>query len=412
MKPIILIVACAMLWTGCARDHVGHEHASDSGAHEAHAAETRGPHGGRLLESGELALELAIFESAVPPELHAWLTRAGRPVPPAEYDLSIELHRLGGTIDRVSFTPAGEFLRSDIEVREPHSFDAKVVLTYDGQTHRWEYASYEGRTRIPEDVAQSAGIETAIAGPGVLQETLSLYGTIAPDPARVREVKARFPGIIRSVTGRIGSRVERGAELATVESNESLRTYTITAPLAGIITQRHAEPGEQTGDEPLFVIADFSRVVADFRVFPRDRARIRAGQRVTITAEGAPAAAGTISYVAPLGDRTSQSVTARVVLENAGGVWTPGQFVDAHVAIAETPVSLAVPLSAVQRFRDFDVVYAKYGDTYEIRPLELGRRDSQHVEVLAGLDPGTPYVTQNSYLIKADIEKSGASHDH
>jgi cobalt-zinc-cadmium efflux system membrane fusion protein len=149
MKPIILIVACAMLWTGCARDHVGHEHASDSGAHEAHAAETRGPHGGRLLESGALALELAIFESAVPPELHAWLTRAGRPIPPAEYDLSIELHRLGGTIDRVSFTPAGEFLRSDIEVREPHSFDVKVVLTYDGQTHRWEYASYEGRTRIP-----------------------------------------------------------------------------------------------------------------------------------------------------------------------------------------------------------------------------------------------------------------------
>jgi cobalt-zinc-cadmium efflux system membrane fusion protein len=44
--------------------------------------------------------------------------------------------------------------------------------------------------------------------------------------------------------------------------------------------------------------------------------------------------------------------------------------------------------------------------------LELGRMDSEHAEVRGGLDVGETYVTGNSYLIKADIEKSGASHDH
>jgi cobalt-zinc-cadmium efflux system membrane fusion protein len=44
--------------------------------------------------------------------------------------------------------------------------------------------------------------------------------------------------------------------------------------------------------------------------------------------------------------------------------------------------------------------------------LTLGRRDTRFVEVLEGLAPGTVYVTENSYLIKADIEKAGASHDH
>jgi cobalt-zinc-cadmium efflux system membrane fusion protein len=44
--------------------------------------------------------------------------------------------------------------------------------------------------------------------------------------------------------------------------------------------------------------------------------------------------------------------------------------------------------------------------------LKLGRRDARFVEVLEGLAPGTTYVTDNSYLIKADIEKAGASHDH
>ncbi len=44
--------------------------------------------------------------------------------------------------------------------------------------------------------------------------------------------------------------------------------------------------------------------------------------------------------------------------------------------------------------------------------LDLGINNSEWVEVLGGLKPNTEYVTENSFLIKADIEKSGASHDH
>jgi len=66
----------------------------------------------------------------------------------------------------------------------------------------------------------------------------------------------------------------------------------------------------------------------------------------------------------------------------------------------------------LQSFRDFTVVYARFQQTYEVRMLELGRRDGEFVEVLGGLDPGTTYVSENSFLVKADIEKSGASHDH
>jgi cobalt-zinc-cadmium efflux system membrane fusion protein len=100
------------------------------------------------------------------------------------------------------------------------------------------------------------------------------------------------------------------------------------------------------------------------------------------------------------------------VLDNTEARWTPGQFVEGRVTIGAAPVELAVPLSALQRFRDFDVVFAQVGETYEVRMLELGRRDSSFVEVRSGLAPGTVYVSENSYLIKADIEKSGASHDH
>jgi cobalt-zinc-cadmium efflux system membrane fusion protein len=139
---------------------------------------------------------------------------------------------------------------------------------------------------------------------------------------------------------------------------------------------------------------------------------LRTGLAVAVTSDDGAAASGTIGYLAPVGNRASQSVTARVVLDNADGRWTPGQFVEGRVTIAETPVALAVPLSALQRFRERDVVFVRFGETYEVRMLALGRRDARSVEVLDGLAPGTTYVTGNSYLVKADVEKSGASHDH
>ncbi len=372
----------------------------------------RGPNGGRLLVDGAFALELAIFEAGVPPEFHAWATDGGRPLEPSDVTLTVELERLGGVVDRVEFTPQNEFLRSTSVVHEPHSFDVTVVARHGGREHRFEYESYEGRTTIAADVARAAGIETATAGPGVISDELVLYGTIAPDATRVRTVNARFPGVIRTVSRNVGDAVRAGDALATIESNESLQTYTVTAPIAGTVTARHAAAGEQSDAEPLFEIADFSSVWAELDVFSRDRARLKNGLAVAVTSETGDAATGTVDYLAPVGNRASQSITARVVLDNAAGAWTPGQFVEGRVTIATTPVALAVPLSALQRFRELDVVFAQLGETYEVRMLTLGRRDTAFVEVLDGLEPGTTFVTGNSYLIKADIEKSGASHDH
>jgi len=82
------------------------------------------------------------------------------------------------------------------------------------------------------------------------------------------------------------------------------------------------------------------------------------------------------------------------------------------VLVGGAEVPLAVRTAALQGFRDFSVVFARIGDTYEVRMLEVGRSDGEFTEVLGGLKPGTEYVSANSYLIKADIEKSGASHDH
>jgi cobalt-zinc-cadmium efflux system membrane fusion protein len=83
-----------------------------------------------------------------------------------------------------------------------------------------------------------------------------------------------------------------------------------------------------------------------------------------------------------------------------------------RVTINAVQVPLAVRTEALQRFRDFTVVFANYGEDYEVRMLELGRKSPEWTEVLSGIKPGTPYAAKGAFLIRADIEKSGASHDH
>src|SRR5688500_12383730 len=380
MNKLHLLLLATVAAAGC--DASLAPSSADAGAEAEGADFERGPNGGRLLVDGDFAIELAIFEAGVPPEFHAWATSGGTPIAPRDVDLTVELGRLGGETDRIEFMPQDEYLRGNQVVREPHSFDVTVVARHAGREHRFEYESYEGRTTIAADVARDAGIGTAVAGAGTISDELVLYGAIAPDATRVRAVHARFTGLIRSVSRNVGDAVRSGDTLATIESNESLQTYTVTAPIGGTVTARHAAPGEQTDAEPLFEIVDFSYVWAELDVFSRDRARLRTGLPVAVTADDGTAATGSIDYLAPVGDRASQRVTARVTLDNADGRWTPGRFVEGRVTIGTTPVELAVPLSALQRFREFDVVFAQVGDVYEARMLTLGRRDTRFVEVL------------------------------
>ncbi len=386
--------------------------ASAPGEMAAEEAEPRGPNNGRLLVDGNFSLELAVYETGVAPEFRAWVTEAGRPVAPGRVDLRVTLNRLGGAVDEHNFIAQGEFLRGDALVYEPHSFVVTVDAEYAGRRHRWEYDSFEGRTRIDAEMAAALGIGTMAAGSAVIEETVTIYGTIVPATDLVREVSARFEGVLESVPVMLGERVSEGQTLATVESNESLQSYEISAPIAGVVTERIANAGEQTAGRRLFTIVDTSTVWADLAVFPGDRGRVRVGVNVTVTpAAGGAGVAGTISYIDVLA-ASNQAVTARAVLDNSEGTLAPGTYVSAEVRVAEETVPLAVRRSALQSFRDFTVVYAKFGDEYEVRMLELGRQAGDWAEVLGGLEPGTIYVTENSYLIKADVEKTGATHDH
>ncbi|WP_331350599.1 efflux RND transporter periplasmic adaptor subunit [Cellvibrio sp. UBA7671] len=387
-----------------------HDHGHDE--HDEHHEEEpqKGVHNGRLLEDGDFVVELAIFEQDVPPEYRAWASMDGKPLKSGDWKLEVQLTRLGGEVNTFAFKAEQDFLRGQGVVEEPHSFDVKVTATYQNQQHQWTYPSYEGRVTMEDEVAAASGLTKAIAGEGVLQERIKLYGTIVADPLRVSHIQARYPGLIRSVKPTIGARVKAGDVLATVESNESLREYPLLAPIDGVVVERHSNAGEFTADRVLFTLLDERVLELHLQAFPTDASKIKTGQAITINANGQQAHTKT-EYITPRHGETP-TLEVHAPVDNSNNLWVPNQAVEGWVDIAQTPVPLMVDNRALQSFRDWQVVFIQIGETYEIRPLELGRTDGQFTEVLSGLNAGDSYVVENSFLLKADLEKSGASHDH
>ena len=197
----------------------------------------------------------------------------------------------------------------------------------------------------------------------------------------------------------------------------SLTRYAVRAPFGGEVIDRQIAVGQHvSGMEEVFTIADLSTVWVEVTVYARDLDAVRPGQAVVVHARGdslsGPVGRGTVRYVGPLVGEATRTARALVTLDNPDGRWRPGTFVSAEVVQGEETVPVAVRREAVQTWREMPVVFARFGDAFEVRPVTLGRTDGTFVEVVEGLAPGQEYAAEGAFLLRADLEKAGASHDH
>ena len=447
-----LALAAAILQTS-----PGSESAAEGAEAPGPLEYARGPHGARLLSDDGLQLEMTIYETGVPPQFRIYpYDSARKPIPPKEVDLVVELHRLGGRVDRITFTPEADYLRGNEVIEEPHSFDVKVSATRAGRKHSWSYAQIEGKVQLGPEQVKSAGIVIAAAGPRPMQTLLELPGEVKADETRVAHVVPRVQGVVTEVLKKAGDRVRRGEVMAVLSSREladaksdylaaahhvefarvtlereeslwkkkisaerdyleakrafdeaelsqqlagqklrvlgvaaaslpklasalaeSLARYEIRSPLDGTVVDRDVTIGESvTADEQIFTVADLSSVWVELAVYAKDLGAVRQAQEAVVASTDlGTEAPGRINFVGQLVGEESRSATARLTLPNPSGQWRPGLFVTVRLVREETTVPLAVPAEAIQTFRDWQVVFIKYGDWFEARPLELGRTD-------------------------------------
>lgn len=275
---------------------------------------------------------------------------------------------------------------------------------------------HEEALHLSEAELEEFGIELATAGPGAIATTVELPGEIRPNQDQVAHLAPRFPGIVKSVRKTVGDPVARGDVLATIESSESLSTYSVKSLLEGLVIARHVSVGEAVDSErELFVVADLSTVWVDFGAFQKHLPLLALGQRIHISAgHGLPEAEALVSYIAPVVDESTRTATVRAVVENPDGKWRPGLFVTGRVETANEPVPIAVPNTALQAIGEVPVVFVRDDDGFEPRPVRLGRQGPHFTEIQAGLAAGETFVASGGFTIKSELQRGelGDGHGH
>ena len=265
---------------------------------------------------------------------------------------------------------------------------------------------------LPDETLKEQGIIQTHAQARTLNLIITLNGRLRANDDRLVHLIPRFGGIIKNLTKQLGDEVKQGDLLATVESNQTLQPYEVRAPIAGVIVKRHAAIGELAKEsEQIFEIADLSELWADLYVFPDDFKRIREGQGVIISSNGTTVST-VISFVSAYVDPATQSKFARAVVSNPARGLYPGQFIRGDVFEGKREVGVAVKSSAIQRWEGNSVVFVPSAGKIVSRVVSTGSADAEYTEITNGLAPGDAYYIGNVFVLKAELGKTLASHEH
>jgi len=268
----------------------------------------------------------------------------------------------------------------------------------------------EGHIEISQHMIETVGITSQVATAGEIKQRLTLYGNSTTDPSAVSQVSARFPGLITKLSVNVGDKVKQGQIIAEVESNNSLSRYNILAPISGVISKRYANPGEVANEQVLLTIKNYQQLWLELQVFPSQQNKVAIGQNVTVSHEMQQTQAQ-IKQLLPTNTDTS-FIIARVPLDNSQGTWTAGSLLSGSVVINSQAVPLVIDNRAIQVMEGKQVIFIKNEHGFEVREVNLALSDGQFSQVVTGLAQGEIYAVQNSYLLKAELEKSSAAHHH
>jgi len=271
-----------------------------------------------------------------------------------------------------------------------------------------------GTVELSDAKIAAAGIELVTVMKGTLRDTLALNGVVTPNQEMLVQVTPRFPGVVTEIRKRVGDRVEKGEVIAKIESNQSLTVYEMKAAISGTVIERQVALGEYASEQKAaFTIADLTSVWVDLAISRRDLSRTKIGDVILIdSGDGSAPVEAKLSYISPVSNADTQSVLARAVVVNDPIRLRPGLFVTARLVLQAKEVPLVVKLSALQTVENRTVVFVKNGNKFEPRDVELGDRDAEQVEVIFGLVEGDVYAAKNSFVIKAELAKGSASHEH
>lgn len=194
------------------------------------------------------------------------------------------------------------------------------------------------------------------------------------------------------------------------------RLMTLRSPVAGEVTSVTVTPGEYVPPErELFQVADPRTVWAELMIPARDIQRVRVGQTMMLSVQGSDHPhTGRIRFLSPAVDPATGAAKAIATIDNRDGDLRVGQNVSARVT---TPGSdgqrvPVVPRSAIQEVEGRSVVFVRTPRGFVVRPVTVGTGSDAAVPIISGLRVGERVATVNAFVLKAELGKAEAEHDH
>ncbi|HBI68118.1 MAG TPA: efflux transporter periplasmic adaptor subunit, partial [Massilia sp.] len=191
-------------------------------------------------------------------------------------------------------------------------------------------------------------------------------------------------------------------------------TVTLRAPYDGVVVERPVVAGQSVDETRLLLtVADLSQVWVEAAVPGVNLAQVSVGMpaRVSIAAQPRELE-GTVSFVGPVLGEATRMATARVTLPNRDGRLRPGMLADVDLMGQPGEVAVTVAADAVQTVHERSVVFVRTNAGFRAQDVSTGRSDGKRTEIVKGLDAGTPYASAGSFVLKADLGKGEAEHDH
>ena len=169
------------------------------------------------------------------------------------------------------------------------------------------------------------------------------------------------------------------------------RDGTLLAPIGGLVSKRHALPGEKLAvEQPVLTLVDLAQLELAGSVGTHEVARLAPGQTVRVRVEGLETPVdGTIDRIAPAAEPGTRAIGVTVVVPNREEKLRAGQFAVATLVLPDATPRLTLPLAAVQGPDGAAQVWAIEGGALARRSVTLGRRSETQgrVEIVSGLTP-------------------------
>jgi RND family efflux transporter MFP subunit len=189
---------------------------------------------------------------------------------------------------------------------------------------------------------------------------------------------------------------------------------TVSAPIAGVITERTANAGLNVDTTAkLFTVVDLSTVWVVADVYEKDLSRVHVGAATSVTTRAFPDSVlhGRVSYIDPQVNAETRTAKLRVEVPNPRQELRLGMFADVSVDAAGQSTVALLPRTAVQNVGDRTVVYVadpKQPGRFVERDVRLGDRSGNDVAVLGGVQPGDTIVAEGSFNLRAERDRLGA----